>query len=58
MIVVQLCNKTGRVGTNVSERVAKKGESENMTLNAMMKMNQRLSVSLNMWILLDAHGKL
>lgn len=28
MIVVQLCNKTGRVGTNVSERVAKKGESE------------------------------
>lgn len=29
-----------------------------MTLNAMMKMNQRFSVSLNMWILLDAHGKL
>lgn len=26
--MVQLCNKTGRVGTNVSERVAKKGESE------------------------------
>lgn len=29
-----------------------------MTLNAMMKMNQRLSVSLNTWILFDAHGKL
>lgn len=26
--MVQLCNKTGRVGTNGSERVAKKGESE------------------------------